>query len=148
MTAAPFSLTHSRENHRVLLFKKKFLDAIRRGTKTQTVRLWKYRRYRAGQRSYIPGVGYITIDAIDPVAIDALTEEDAKLDGFEDTAALRRELEAIYAEKESADYQAFRVRFTVLPEEEQRRIRREKAAEKASKKNGRSRRPSRNRSGR
>jgi hypothetical protein len=114
----------------VLLFKKKYLDAIRRGTKTQTVRLWKYRRYRPGQRSYIPGVGYITIDTVEPVAIEELTEEDARRDGFENAATLRRELEAIYQEKASTDYQAFRVRFTVLDERQQQRIRAEKAARK------------------
>ena len=40
----------------MLLFKKKFLAAIRSGRKTQTIRLWKHQRMRSGQRSYIPGV--------------------------------------------------------------------------------------------
>ena len=39
----------------VLLFNKRFLPAIRCGQKTQTIRLWRHRRMRAGQRSYIPG---------------------------------------------------------------------------------------------
>ena len=46
----------------MLLFKKKFLPAIRAGEKTQTIRLWKFRHLRSGQRSYIPGVGYIRIN--------------------------------------------------------------------------------------
>jgi hypothetical protein len=49
----------------MLLFKKKFLPAIRRGEKTQTVRLWKHRRLRPGQRSYIPGAGAIRVKAVD-----------------------------------------------------------------------------------
>ena len=38
---------------------KAILDDIRSGAKTQTIRLWKHRMMRSGQRSYIPGVGYI-----------------------------------------------------------------------------------------
>ena len=98
----------------MLLFKKKFIDAIRRGEKTQTVRLWKYRRMKPGQRSYIPGIGYIRITDVDQVEIEDLTDEDARLDGFPTADALREELENIYAEKLAGGYQAYRVRFLVL----------------------------------
>ncbi len=47
----------------MLLFKKAFLPAIRAGRKTQTVRLWKHRRMRTGQQSYIPGAGHIEVEA-------------------------------------------------------------------------------------
>ena len=76
----------------MLLFKKKFLDAIRRGEKTQTVRLWKFRRMRPGQRSYIPGAGYIEVLNVDEVALDALTDDDARPDGFPSADALRGEI--------------------------------------------------------
>jgi hypothetical protein len=99
----------------VLLFKKKFLPAIRSGDKTQTIRLWPFARMRAGQRSYIPGVGYIRIDAVEQVELDALDDADARLDGFETADALRREIREIYAEKLAADHRAFRVRFHHLP---------------------------------
>ena len=66
----------------MLLFKKKFLPAIRSGEKTQTIRLWKFRHMRSGQRSYIPGIGYIRIKLVEPVDIDALTDADAIPDGF------------------------------------------------------------------
>jgi len=95
----------------MLLFKKKFLDAIRRGTKTQTIRLWKFRHMRAGQRSYIPGVGPIRITAVDEVDIDALTDADAIPDGFPNAAALQQELRAIYAEKLRNGHKAFRIKF-------------------------------------
>ena len=62
----------------MLLFKKKFLQAIRSGEKTQTVRLWPFCRMRSGQRSYIPGVGYIRIDAVDEVELAHLTDDDAR----------------------------------------------------------------------
>ena len=76
----------------MLLFKKKFLEQIRRGEKTQTIRLWKFRRMKAGQRSYIPGAGYIQIMAVDEVALPDLTDEDALRDGFPSANALRREV--------------------------------------------------------
>ena len=101
----------------MLLFKKKFLPAIRAGTKTQTVRLWNVLRYRAGQRSYIPGAGYIKIEAIDRVTLEELTEQDAQLDGFDSLAALLTELQTMYAEELAAGHQAYRVTFRLLPEE-------------------------------
>ncbi|MEX0585042.1 MAG: ASCH domain-containing protein [Pirellulales bacterium] len=98
----------------MLLFKKKFLPAIRAGEKTQTIRLWPFARMRAGQRSYIPGVGYIQIDAVEPVELEALGDADAQLDGFATANALRDEIRQIYAEKPAANYRAFRVTFHAL----------------------------------
>src|SRR5215468_6204279 len=95
----------------MLLFKKKFLPAIRSGEKTQTIRLWKFRHMRTGQRSYIPGIGHIRITSVEPVDIDALTDADAIPDGFESAAALQHELRTIYGDKLAAGYQAFRIAF-------------------------------------
>ena len=100
----------------MLLFKKKFLPAIRRGEKTQTIRLWKWRMMRAGQRSYIPGAGYIRIDQVEQVRLEDLTDEDAIPDGFATADALRTEINEIYADKVAAGYQAFRVVFHLLEE--------------------------------
>ena len=100
----------------MLLFKKKFLPAIRRGEKTQTIRLWKWRMMRAGQRSYIPGAGYIRIDQVEQVRLEDLTDEDAIPDGFATADALRTEINEIYAEKVAAGYKAFRVVFHLLEE--------------------------------
>jgi hypothetical protein len=102
----------------MLLFKKKFLDAIRSGEKTQTIRLWKHRMMRAGQRSYIPGVGYIRIQSVDTVDVDALTDADAIPDGFASAAALQQELRTIYGEKLAAGYQAFRIVFKCTPDDD------------------------------
>ncbi|MCA9229720.1 MAG: ASCH domain-containing protein [Planctomycetales bacterium] len=101
----------------MLLFKKKFLEAIRRGEKTQTIRLWRWRMMRAGQRSYIPGIGYIRIERVEPVNLEDLTDADAVPDGFATADALREELHTLYAEKLAAGYQAFRVVFHVLEEQ-------------------------------
>jgi hypothetical protein len=97
------------------LFKKKFLPAIRCGEKTQTIRLWKYRHMRPGQKSYIPGVGKILITAVEMVALDALTDSDATPDGFPTAAALREELTTLYGDKLHDGYQAYRIAFECLP---------------------------------
>lgn len=95
----------------MLLFKRKFLDAIRSGEKTQTIRLWKHRMMRNGQRSYIPGVGRVRITAVEAVELESLTDADAAPDGFASADALRHELREIYPDRLEAGYQAFRVTF-------------------------------------
>ena len=101
------------EEPRMLLFKRKYLPAIREGRKTQTIRLWKHRRMRAGQRSYIPGVGHIRVHSVDAVELADLTEEDADFDGFDSADALRAELQRLYPEQIEQGYQAYRVRFEI-----------------------------------
>jgi hypothetical protein len=105
----------------MLLFKKKFLPAIRRGEKTQTIRLWKYRRMRAGQRSYIPGAGYIRITAVDEVRLEQLSDGDAVPDGFETADQLREEIARLYPRQLEAGHRAYRIVFHLLPPEEQRK---------------------------
>jgi hypothetical protein len=102
----------------MLLFKKKFLPAIRSGEKTQTIRLWKFRHMRAGQKSYIPGIGRIQIVSVDPVDIDALTDADAIPDGFPTAVALQTELRTIYGDKLAQGYKAFRIIFACAPGDE------------------------------
>jgi len=103
----------------VLLFKKKFLPAIRSGEKTQTIRLWSVCRMKAGQRSYIPGAGYIRVVSVDAVELPALSDEDARPDGFPTADALRQELTMLYAGALAAGHRAYRVRFELLSSEEQ-----------------------------
>lgn len=100
----------------MLLFKRKFLDAIRRGDKTQTIRLWKHRMMREGQRSYIPGVGGVRITVVESVELSELTDADAVPDGFADVTALRAELRLIYGDRLDSGYQPFRVVFERLEE--------------------------------
>jgi hypothetical protein len=105
----------------MLLFKKKFLEAIRQGTKTQTIRLWTHRMMRPGQRSYIPGAGYIRIESVEQIGLGDLTDEDAMRDGFESLAALRAEIETIYTPAAANGKRPFRIRFSLLPPEEQKK---------------------------
>ena len=102
----------------MLLFKKKFLPAIRAGEKTQTIRLWKHRRMRAGQRSYIPGVGAIRITLVEEVELDRLTDADARPDGFETADLLRAEIARLYPQQLAEGYRAYRIVFEPAPEEE------------------------------
>jgi len=100
----------------MLLFKRKFLDDIRSGAKTQTIRLWKHRMMRSGQRSYIPGVGPIRVTAVEQVDVSALTDEDAIPDGFPTAAALQHELRSIYGKQLEDGHQAYRVVFHCVTE--------------------------------
>ena len=111
----------------MLLFKKKYLDAIRSGQKTQTIRLWQHCRMRSGQRSYIPGAGYIRVTTVEPVELADLTDEDAVLDGFASADALQTELAGLYAAEFAAGFQAYRIRFEVLSPDEQAAAREEKS---------------------
>jgi hypothetical protein len=101
----------------MLLFKKKFLPAIRSGQKTQTIRLWKCRRMRSGQRSYIPGAGHIRVIAVDEVELARLTDADATPDGFDSADELRAEIARLYPEQIAAGYRAYRVSFALEPSE-------------------------------
>lgn len=102
----------------MLLFKKKFLEAIRSGQKTQTIRLWRHCRFRSGQRSYIPGVGYIRITRVEPVRLEELTDADARPDGFASIAELRAEIEQLYAAQIAEGFKAYRIVFELLPGDE------------------------------
>jgi hypothetical protein len=97
----------------MLLFKKKFLPAIRNGEKTQTIRLWKHRRMKAGQRSYIPGVGHIRLTAVEEVELDKLTDADALPDGFQTADELRAEIARLYPQQLAAGHRAYRIVFAL-----------------------------------
>ncbi len=64
--------------------------------------------------------------------MDEMTEEDARLDGFDSLDAFEAELKSIYPEGPGNGKSLYRVRFTILPPEEQERIKAEKARQKAS----------------
>lgn len=116
----------------MLLFKKKFLEAIRQGEKTQTIRLWKYCRMRSGQRSYIPGVGYIRVLAVERVELAELEDRDAVPDGFATAELLRSEIAQLYGDVQAEGYRAYRIVFQVLDPTEQAECRQRKAARRTS----------------
>jgi hypothetical protein len=95
----------------MILLKKKFLDLVRSGAKRQTIRLWPRRRLRPGQIEFIPGLGRIRITAFEPVRPEDLTDEDARLDGFDSRDDLLAELKNLYGPR-LASIPCFRIRFT------------------------------------
>lgn len=101
----------------MLLFKKKFLPAIRSGQKRQTLRFWKWRHMRAGQRSYIPGAGHILVTAVEEVRLEDLTDSDALADGFASLEELKAELAAIYPAHQAQGRKLFRIMFELIPRE-------------------------------
>jgi hypothetical protein len=118
----------------MLLFKKKFLEQIRRGEKTQTIRLWKHRKMKPGQRSYIPGIGYIAIVSVEPMELARLTDEDALLDGFPSADLLRKEIRSLYTAEMRKKLTPFRIRFLVYLPKEQQNITKERQKQKREQK--------------
>ena len=118
----------------MLLFKKKFLAQIRSGEKTQTIRLWNHRRMKSGQRSYVPGIGYIAIESVEPVELARLTDADALLDGFPTADLLRKEIRTLYTSEARKNLTPFRISFSVYPPCEQQRILEERQQRKQEKK--------------
>ncbi len=102
----------------LLLFKKKFYDAIRSGRKRQTIRMWKRCMVRAGQTSYIPHVGRVLITAVDAITLDQITEGDAILDGFASREQLMAELRALYGEGIGDGRQCYKILFDFPAPEE------------------------------
>ena len=118
----------------MLLFKKKFLEQIRNGEKTQTIRLWKYRRMKPGQRSYVPGVGYIAIVSVEPVELAQLTDADALLDGFPSADLLRKEIQILYTANERKKLTPYKICFSVYPPREQRKMQKQREKQKKEQK--------------
>jgi hypothetical protein len=76
-----------------MILESHVLDRIATGTIRRAFRRWRRPTVRAGG-TLRTAVGVLAIDALEPVALDALTEEDARLAGFESLAALTRDLES------------------------------------------------------
>jgi hypothetical protein len=94
-----------------LFFKKALQAAIREGRKRTTIRRWDRPRLRAGQEAFAPGLGWLAIERVEPVDLDALADADALADGFDTLTDLRVVLLALYPDHASDGKQWFRVRF-------------------------------------
>jgi hypothetical protein len=95
-----------------ILFKKQFLDAIRRGEKTTTLRRWKTCRIKAGARARAPGIGWLNILSCEKIDLKDLTEADAIADGFASLKDLLKTLAQIYPNCASDGRHWFRVVFS------------------------------------
>ena len=94
-----------------ILFKRQFIDAIRRGEKTTTLRRWKSCHLSAGSRAFAPGVGWLRILSCDEIKLKDLTCDDARADGFASLTALLTTLGKIYPKHKSDGRSWYRVVF-------------------------------------
>ncbi len=72
---------------------------------------------RAGQRSYIPGIGHIQLTAVEEVELDRLTDADARPDGFATADQLRAEIARLYPQQLAEGYRAYRIAFVIAPKD-------------------------------
>src|SRR5688500_11264887 len=116
------SRSHTRLNARVtreraamgqLFFKKPLQVAIREGRKRTTIRRWDRPRLRVGQEAFAPGLGWLAIERVEAVDLDARADADARADGFATLRDLRVVLLRLYPDHASDGKQWFRVRFRV-----------------------------------
>jgi hypothetical protein len=98
-----------------ILFKKEFHAAILAGRKTTTLRRWRSCKLKPGDRVRVPGVGELTLSAVESVRWEDLTEADAKADGFETLAELNKVIARIYPDMEGDGKAWFRIRFGAPP---------------------------------
>jgi hypothetical protein len=94
-----------------ILFKRQFIDAIRRGEKTTTLRRWKSCRLSAGSRAFAPGVGWLKILSCQEVNLKDLTGDDAQADGFASLSELLIALGQIYPNHKTDGRRWYRVVF-------------------------------------
>ena len=81
----------------MLLFKRHLVELVRQGKKRQTIRLWTKSMLKPGQISYTPGLGKMLITQVDELpSLKALTEADARADGFANLQGLLAEIHKIY----------------------------------------------------
>jgi len=109
-----------------LFFKKVFLEAIRAGRKTTTLRHWAKCRIHPGDRVYTLGLGWLKIDMVESVELAALAEADARADGFDSLADMIKAVEAIYPQHKTDGNPWYRIHFavdemTVIPAKGKRR---------------------------
>jgi hypothetical protein len=95
-----------------ILFKRRFIDAIRRGDKTTTLRRWKSCSLRAGSRARAPGFGWLDILSCEKIDLKDLTEADAQADGFGSLKELLKTLAQIYPNCATDGKNWFRVVFS------------------------------------
>ena len=100
----------------MLFMKKVYFDAIRRGEKTATLRYWRWPRVRRDSVHSIRGLGKVRINDVTIVRQGELTDAHARADGFENLAALREALEAIYPPAGRQGRRLYMVRFAFLDE--------------------------------
>jgi hypothetical protein len=103
-----------------LLFKKEFHESIRSGRKRQTIRFWARPYVKAGGLMHSPRLGVFRIAAIEEIDPAGLSEDDARLDGFDSLPALQAKLVELYGSTNPPDRRCYKLSFEYLgPKTEQ-----------------------------
>ena len=102
----------------MLLMKKMFFDAIRRGQKTTTLRYWHSPRAKPGSVHTVPGLGRLAINDIRAVRPADLTDDDARADGFDSLRALRKALNELYPVSKRQGRTLYRVTFRYVGDDQ------------------------------
>jgi hypothetical protein len=101
----------------MLMMKKQFFAAIRSGEKTTTLRYWRYAMVKPGSVHNVRGLGRVCVDAVTVVEEAALTDEQARADGFATREALCEALAAMYPPDSRVGRRLYCVRFRSIPDE-------------------------------
>jgi hypothetical protein len=75
---------------------------------------------RSGERAFSPGLGWLTIGAVEVVELEKLGDADAQADGFDTIAALREVLLEFYPNHAIDGKRWFRVGFALVQGESPR----------------------------
>ncbi|MCK5113843.1 MAG: ASCH domain-containing protein [Phycisphaerae bacterium] len=102
----------------MLMMKKMFFDAIRRGEKTTTLRYWQRQHINSGSVEFVRGLGRLRIDGVRSVNFNELTDDDAQLDGFSSLDELDKTLDEIYTPEQRYSRELFLVQFTFLNDDD------------------------------
>ena len=96
-----------------LFFKKALQVAIRDGRKRTTIRRWDRPQVRVGEEAFAPGLGWLAIERVEPIDLDALGDADPRADGFGSLGELRGVLLGLYPDHASDGKRWFRVCFSL-----------------------------------
>lgn len=98
----------------MLFLRKQYFAAIRDGSKTTTIRFWRYPMVRPGRVEVVRRLGRLTIEAVEEIALESLTAADARADGFADLDSLHTALAEHYPPEARAGKKLYRVRFAFV----------------------------------
>jgi len=80
----------------LLLLKRHYLQQVRAGTKTATIRPWKTTTLKPGDRLVFSGGVRAIITRVVRCTIDTVSAADCQADGFASSRAFRRAMRDIY----------------------------------------------------
>ena len=105
----------------MVLFKQRFHAGIIDGAVNLTFRRWSSPRVKIGGRYRLDPEGVVVINSVDEVALETVTEDQARLSGFSDLRELAAEINRGSSEPLKGDDTVYRVSFHYYREPDPRR---------------------------